>query len=308
LRSGDWVGLGAERFFQEMHDLVMPGMNRLISGLKDASNATRKISDALREAEADAGALFRGGSSSHRHSHKPENVPAPTTDVKVVGSKLDADVFDKRRLPYKIGKPTDVAKHAFYSGKADALKYKIEIDGQTIDVYYPKTLDPKMGHFHTVDEIAKGLAALPKVTRELVVGVNVNPGHDPDDKDWANQDIMPKNARAYMAGGEDGVIEVFPTKNAKAQSYLDGTMIHESGHILTEQQWGSDDTKGADWKQWSKAIAADKNQVSRYGTSSPNEDFSEAFQQYITYKGTKYEADARKLWPNRFAIIDKLVR
>jgi len=61
LQGGDWIGMGAQRFFAEMRELVFPGLQRLSSTLQDASQATKRISEALRQAEEQAGALFRGG-------------------------------------------------------------------------------------------------------------------------------------------------------------------------------------------------------------------------------------------------------
>jgi len=305
LQSGDWIGQGAEKFFQEMNDLVTPGMKRLISVLKDASEATKRISDALREAEESAGALFRGGNGGGGAHPKPGNVPAPTTNVSEAGSGVDADAFDDRRLPYKVGSPTEVANYAFASGNAPALKYQVEIGGKTIDVYYPKNVDPTIGKTHTIDQVAKGLAALPESSRNLITKVQVNPGKNPDDAYWATK--YKDFAGSYMTAGKEGTVNVYPTKTLQSQSYLDGTMIHETGHILSQQKWGTD-YSGADWQKWTAAGTADGNQVSTYGNNSPGEDFSEALQQYMTYKGTKYEADARKLWPNRFAIIDNMVK
>jgi len=61
LERGDWIGVGAQRFFQEMQQLVFPGMKRLIRVLHDASSATKKISETLKQAEDEAGGLFRQG-------------------------------------------------------------------------------------------------------------------------------------------------------------------------------------------------------------------------------------------------------
>lgn len=59
LRSGDWIGVGAQKFFEEMEHIVFPGMQRLGNTLKDASDASKKIADALKQAEDEAGGLFR---------------------------------------------------------------------------------------------------------------------------------------------------------------------------------------------------------------------------------------------------------
>ena len=43
-----------------MQDLVFPAMNRLVSALQDASQATDRISEAFKGAEDEAGGIFRG--------------------------------------------------------------------------------------------------------------------------------------------------------------------------------------------------------------------------------------------------------
>lgn len=61
LSGGAWVGVGAEAFYSEMGDLVLPAMDRLVNVLGDASSATGRIHDALSEAEQEAAALFKDG-------------------------------------------------------------------------------------------------------------------------------------------------------------------------------------------------------------------------------------------------------
>jgi len=61
LQAGDWIGQGAEKFFAEMHELVLPGVERLGSALNAADQATQRIVNILRDGEENAGHLFRGG-------------------------------------------------------------------------------------------------------------------------------------------------------------------------------------------------------------------------------------------------------
>ena len=58
LEGGGWIGRGAQSFFSEMHDLVLPGMDRLTSALENASSAIQQISNVLSQAEQDASSLF----------------------------------------------------------------------------------------------------------------------------------------------------------------------------------------------------------------------------------------------------------
>jgi WXG100 family type VII secretion target len=59
LQGGDWVGKGANAFYQEMNSSVLPSFNRLIASLEQASQDTRKMSDIMKKAEEEAASFFR---------------------------------------------------------------------------------------------------------------------------------------------------------------------------------------------------------------------------------------------------------
>lgn len=59
LRGGAWIGVGAQKFFEEMEQLVFPGVERLSNTLKDAGDASKRIADALKQAEDESSGLFR---------------------------------------------------------------------------------------------------------------------------------------------------------------------------------------------------------------------------------------------------------
>lgn len=72
LRSGDWVGKGADKFYAEMDSSVLPTYKRLSKSLNTASTVTKKISQIMQQAEDDAAALFKGGhddGDGHDHDH-----------------------------------------------------------------------------------------------------------------------------------------------------------------------------------------------------------------------------------------------
>jgi WXG100 family type VII secretion target len=60
LQGGDWVGLGATAFYQEMGGQVMPAMKRLAAALESARETTVQISQVIGQAEADAARVLRG--------------------------------------------------------------------------------------------------------------------------------------------------------------------------------------------------------------------------------------------------------
>ncbi|CAG0965384.1 hypothetical protein ANRL4_00923 [Anaerolineae bacterium] len=60
LQGGAWRGVGAEAFYAEMRDLILPALRRLEDALQFAGEGTGKIHTILREAEEEAARLFRG--------------------------------------------------------------------------------------------------------------------------------------------------------------------------------------------------------------------------------------------------------
>lgn len=60
LRNHGWIGKGADSFYAEMEGELLPGLNRLINALGDASSATNRIADTFRKAEDEACRLFVG--------------------------------------------------------------------------------------------------------------------------------------------------------------------------------------------------------------------------------------------------------
>lgn len=58
LECGGWTGLGANAFFNEMHDLVLPGLERLARALCEASLLIGQISTVIRQAEEEGARLF----------------------------------------------------------------------------------------------------------------------------------------------------------------------------------------------------------------------------------------------------------
>jgi WXG100 family type VII secretion target len=53
-----WIGAGANAFFDEMEQLVLPSQSRLQDALEQASEATRAISEGVKQAEENASSLF----------------------------------------------------------------------------------------------------------------------------------------------------------------------------------------------------------------------------------------------------------
>jgi WXG100 family type VII secretion target len=61
LRNGGWIGRGAEAFFSEMQDHLLPGVDRLKLALEESSQVTKQIAIVLEQAEEEASNKFRHG-------------------------------------------------------------------------------------------------------------------------------------------------------------------------------------------------------------------------------------------------------
>jgi WXG100 family type VII secretion target len=59
LEHGGWIGRGADAFFQEMHSLVLPAVQRLEKALESGSHVTKEIVQNVRRAEEEASSPFK---------------------------------------------------------------------------------------------------------------------------------------------------------------------------------------------------------------------------------------------------------
>ena len=167
----------------------------------------------------------------------------------------------------------------------------MQIDGQ----HYPVTVQPAKPGMNqpSVDDVAKALAAAPKVARQDFKGIT----------------IQGDNTGVFGTTGSLGQMTV-PAKAAPgtySQGWLDSAVLHESGHALSGTKFG-DNTAGAGWNDWKSAMNKDGIIPSQYAkTGGPfADDFSETLLLYEHVKGKPEEAELRELMPNRFKIIDDL--
>ena len=58
LQGGDWIGQGAQAFFKEMNDQVMPTLKRLQSAMSESARITQQISQIMKQAEENASKCF----------------------------------------------------------------------------------------------------------------------------------------------------------------------------------------------------------------------------------------------------------
>lgn len=163
----------------------------------------------------------------------------------------------------------------------------------------PKDRSAVTRQIHDVDEIAKGLAALPEPGLRKIDAMIVNPVASPDDRD-------PRHP-AYMTITSSGRVHVYPTEDKPPQSYLDKSLSHEVGHVVAQEHLGHVLLlQTPAWNAVRQAMDSDALSVSQYTDVNESEDFSESFSLYQAVIGTNREADARALFPARFSFFDRL--
>jgi hypothetical protein len=236
---------------------------------------------------------------------------------------FDTRLPGEKRLPaapFSTAGPTDVKAHPYRSGVAAAKKTVVTItstwpDGATqfheIPIFEPKTFTPpKPGRvLPAVADMAKVLAEIPVQSRAIIKRVDLHPKPNPDDAIWqADPNYNPSGGEfvSHMTCGSDGIVDVFPA-NANANLVeVETTLIHETGHAISNTRWGDDTTK-AKWNDWRTARTADGISVSKYGDSSDAEDFAESWMLFSSAYGTALEAEVRILIPNRVKLMDTFV-
>jgi hypothetical protein len=223
--------------------------------------------------------------------------------------------------PFKCSAPSEVKAHPYRSGAADATKTVVSITGtwpnggttiHEIPVFAPKAfVAPAPGRvLPSVDDMAKVLAEIPIQSRAAITRVDLHPKANPDDAIWqADPKYNPTGAPfvSHMTCGSDGIVDVFPSSANASLIELETTLIHETGHAISNKAWG-DDTKKAKWDAWRKARTDDGVSVSTYGDSSDAEDFAESWMLFSTAYGTALEAEVRTLIPNRVKLMDSFMQ
>lgn len=201
--------------------------------------------------------------------------------------------------------PTEHKAYAFRGGPADAEIWDAAFsDGTKLKIVAPKAPDPAL-HQHTVKEAADAATYLPKLNRASINTVMLNPIENPEDKTkWAVEYKDP-DFHSYMTAGKAGVVTIYPNakKEQPGANYMRGTMIHETGHAWSYQNWGTKTTEGK-WVEWKTCMTKDKNTVSGYAQASIEEDVAETIQVYGSTKGKPKYQEYKALVPARFAMLE----
>jgi hypothetical protein len=188
--------------------------------------------------------------------------------------------------------PTDVA--AFTIGD-----HAIAIDGRSIPIDGSGPLD----------DIARGLARVPRELRDVLQTLAISPTQSPNDAYFAAKYKLP--VKAGMATGTHGDITIYPyglELMRRDEAILVKNFMHELGHAWSRIEWQRD-PKARD--AWLAAIASDPGVASDYARMSfhssgaPDEDAAEATALFFLVRGTPRFEQYRAAMPRRFALIAK---
>jgi hypothetical protein len=208
--------------------------------------------------------------------------------------------FDRIRKPTKLGPPKPI-KYKFPGDTAeqDALEYEVEVHGQKKKLITPKN-PPAGKKLPSAEQLASSMGTVPPDQLDKIPQFVASPNPNPDDAYWAKEYNTPGFSSA-ATGGASGI--TFYPQDSWSPEFTDSTMIHEGGHTYSANLWSDAEKK----KAWEKAMKDDGRSPSTYADSSSGEDFSESLVMYSLSKGTVCEAPAKKLYPNRYKVLDELM-
>jgi len=171
-----------------------------------------------------------------------------------------------------------VSGYRFNSGTAaDANKIEASLGELSIDVFIPVSVG--LGQDAILNELRDRLVRVPLNDAKLIKTIELDPSGEP----WT---------AAESALGQ-GKIIMFSGRTADL-----GTFMHEVGHHVAS-------ARGATFlpTTWETAMEKDGVGISMYGFKGADDDFAES---YMFYQGAKNNPDARKRYPNRFAVLDSI--
>ena len=238
---------------------------------------------------------------------KPEAEQAATLEG-ILGAKeavpyLADEQVETEPAQVNVTGPTEQAGYAFAGGAADAHVYQaVYTDGVTLEIVAPKAPDAAL-HHHSVQEAADAARYVPTKSRAVIKTILLNTQVNPDDAYWAVQYNTP-NFHSYMTAGAAGVVTIYPNTTAQpGANVMRGSIIHETGHTWSYQQWGQDTTKGK-WLDWKTAMDKDRVSVSGYAMNDIAEDVAETVRVYGSTKGKPKYDEYKAMIPARLTILE----
>lgn len=225
--------------------------------------------------------------------NKPPAVPFLAADM--VNRKPSTALVD-------VSEPIDVKNFEFDGYTADAQRWTVTIEGQTIPVTSAVDGDPSIRF--SISEVVEALSRLPPLARESVKEVIVNSRQSSHNAFY--EKTHGAGFQAFASCGADGVVNLFPSHHRPTIDVLTSSLVHESAHARSFQAWGHDEHDSPAWARWKEAGAKDVLLPSTYGARDLHEDAAETMVYYVESKGSPSHEMYRQMFPNRFALLDEL--
>lgn len=220
---------------------------------------------------------------------------------------VDVPVFALARgSPVSVGEPTAVRKVPFNSKEGPGKRYDAQVDDRTISIYIADAKPQPRLYMHSIDDVVEALSRMAPEARAMINEIHVDAGRSKSDEYWAKKFGHPE-FRAYMtADSARGVLTVHPSPEPNTPHFMAGSFMHEAGHFDSIARWGNSPNSDDDWRDWRVAQVTDRLAVSDYAKYSTSEDFAETYHLYFQVRGTVVEDELRQIFPERFAILDRL--
>lgn len=203
--------------------------------------------------------------------------------------------------------------------------YEIEVGSDKFRMTLAPSLDAQAGTY--ARELLQEYIKIPQPMRHVLKEVRITDQANPADKVWERRYGIPGFSSAATAG--DGVITFYGGARHQGRSTVEHAFAHEFGHLVGQQVEENQDTflerllpRRFDSQRypdgWPAAIKADGRAVDggppvvgadgkerQYSESSPEEDFAEAFQEYLKayLQGKEALAKFHATYPNRAKIL-----
>lgn len=203
--------------------------------------------------------------------------------------------------------------------------YEIEVGPDKFRMTLAASLDAQASMY--ARELLQEYVKIPQPMRHVLKEVRITDQANPADKEWEKRYGIPGFSSAATAG--DGVITFYGGARHQGRSTVEHAFSHEFGHLVGQQVEENQDTflerllpRRFDSQRypdgWPAAIKADGRAVDggqpvvgadgkerQYSESSPEEDFAEAFQEYLKahLQGKESLAKFHSSYPNRAKIL-----
>lgn len=225
---------------------------------------------------------------------------------------------DKAEVACKISKPKVEPYFKFADAKIPAFRYTVTIEGHSLEIVLPHpAYRGRDLIFPEVEELAEVVAGLPKVSRDQIKRLQVNPFQNASDEYWTETVTAPA-AEVELADGklkqpttmwtdESGIIGVFVKPLKMSKNFLRNTLLHETTHVWSMREWGYYLTDSENWSDWQKAIKKDGIAVSEYAGTDPYEDIAETAVVYLNSLGSAEHDEFARIFPQRFELLKRAI-